>query len=1391
MSKGSRSVLSCLLVACLAAGPALAAKAPEGVKTRAGTARYIVVLDDASLVEELRDLERLTPVTASRELRGPRGKLNLGSEVAKARQKDIDARFREFQAEAAATFGRELIPVHRYTAALNGFSVRLTAKEARRLAKMDGVRTVRLDETFKLQTDAGPGWIGAGRVWSGEGPLDPNRGEGVVIGVIDSGVNWDHPSFADPGEGAPVPDPNVYDHENPFGQQLGLCSDAEVGCNDKLVGVYDFVEDDPDTDVVEEFNNGADNGSHGAHVASTAAGNPVAFSFGVGLPRTLSGVAPRANVVSYRVCYAGDPDDFDDDGCQSSAILAAIDQAVTDGVDVINYSVGGGAFDPWVAPDTLAFLNAVEAGIFVATSAGNDGPNAGTMGRPANAPWITAVGSATHNRVLAGVLRNMSGGGTTPPDDLVGTTLTEDGLSQAPIVHASEFGFPLCGTGEPELAASCGANTGASNPFAPGTFNGEIVVCDRGTYGRVEKGKNLLDAGAGGYVLLNTESNGGEITNEDQHCLPATHLSASRGDELRDWLNTGSGHRGSLSGFQVVLDEDFADRMSDFSSRGPNPSPAENVLKPNVMAPGDLIFAAGPTGSQTIALGGTSMASPHVAGAAALLLAANPDLTPAQIASVLELSATDELARDENLGEATHFDTGAGRVRLFESATAGLYLEESPADFRDADPFEGGDPRTLNLASMTDSNCRATCSFTRTVSAFEGGHSWTASSSGFPEGVVVTVTPDSFDLAANAGQQIEVTVDWSQADVAGQWLFGKVHIDSGGFPTASLPVSVFASIGELPAEWGISTSKSSGFEDFELSGLGELPQATFSTGGLIPAEEITVDLVEDATWEDPFDGSEGTVTLLYDVPADTLWFHTDTPPSASEDVDLFVGFDSNNDGVAQESELVCLSATFEDVEFCDIFTPDQGVWWVVIQNWEDGFDEAPGEGPAQAVTLVSTLVVNDEEANLVATGPGMADPLDDLEVRLTWNDVNVPTGRTLYGAVGISSTSDANIDVGVIPVVLDRLGVALPETRALFSGKETAFALRANTSHQELFIDVPPGAVSLDVSVAGGDAAQNNNLEVDLVPVSFNQAFGAAPDAGGPGNAGSAVSAAGNNGQGPTVSIEDSVDPGRWYVVVTNNGNNPAAVRVTATLTHEGTPIPVYGGLWEPASRPGINQGFEYTPAGPVNAFLWYTYDRDGSPTWYIAAESTAMGNTWTADLFRYTNDGVTQHGTQVGTVSITQLDESDAVLTWTLYGESGSDRVTPLSRACPEVNDPPVSYTGLWFRGVDGLGGASVLADVNQAFIHYLYDGDGRPRWLLAAGGFETDEMVLEQFSGYCPTCSGSVSSESVGVLEVTFDDNTEGEWSLDYEFLPPASGGDQRTESIIKLSDNLACSN
>jgi subtilisin family serine protease len=1348
--------------------------------------RYVVELQDPPLAlyagEELsvRGL-RLQPTTP-RVTGEPR--LDVKSLSSVAYLEYLDERRRSFRSEAASLLGRDIAVTHEYRYASNGLAVEITAAEAELLADSPLVKSIARDEKLQLQTYAGPQWIGADAIWTGDAGIQA-RGENIVVGILDTGINWEHPSFQQVAS-------DGYQHSNPLGSQLGLCSLEEVPCNSKLIGVYDFVEDDPSTeDVVEENTNGKDNNGHGSHVASIAAGNPVNVLVNGVINTQVSGVAPRANVISYRVCYQGEPQTADSAGCGGSFALAAVDQAIEDGVDVINYSVGGDARNPWQGGSVdRSFLSARAAGIFVATSAGNSGPGEATVGSPANAPWITAVGNASHGTIPGNALQNMSGGTTAAPDDMIGASLT-DGTGKLVIVHAKDYGNALCGEGPAESQPTCGGNTGASNPWdGEKPFNGEIVVCDRGTYGRVEKGKNVLLAGAGGYVLANTEE-WGEAIVPDEHCLPGTHIGYENAEILRNWLSSGSGHGASLSGLVLAESDDLGDILRGSSSRGPALSPVEDTLKPNLIAPGTDILAASNNGAQFRELSGTSMSSPHVAGAAALLRSARPGWTPSQLASVLETTATSEIAKDFDGSPATTEEVGAGRPQLGLAVNAGLYLNVSNQEFLAANPAFGGQPRDLNLPGLVDASCTASCSFSRTLTDQGGGGSWAAQAVDFPQGAQVSVSPSSFSLSAAASRTLNITVNVAGTGVINQWVSGKIRLSSPGYPDQYLTVNVFSDGGELPEEWLINDDRNGGWTMFNLSGLVALSDVTFTAGKLTRRNRNAKVLPEDNTNSDPYDSDSGVITRWYELPRGALWLYAETMDSTSEDVDLFVGRDSDGDGRAEESEELCSSTSPDEFERCDLYELPPGDYWVIAQNWTAG---PSGE---DEIALFSAAVEPGEDSSLAVSGPGKTTFNESFPVRVSWDNLNALPGETWLGAVGLGSNREAPNNVGIIPVRFNRTAVSsAAETFPLMNGESHGLALPANGRHDRVFIDVPQGTSSLTVTASGANATQSDALKLELVRLNFSQALTDPPFATPAGNAPVVKSATGSGGNGPSLTIDGGVTAGRWYAVLSNTSSNPVAVSVKADVVFSGTPVERHPGLWSPSSRPQLSQGYDYNWSGNNRAMIWYTYDEDGQPTWYLAAGASDGSNIWTADLMRVTNDGLEQQLAPVGKLSITNLNPSDAMFSFTLHGLSGTDRMMPSSAlTCPDVGGTEKSYTGLWFRGVEGLGGASILMNASiQSQIHYLFDSTGRPRWLLAhdasSPGPAEPNMPMLQYTGYCAVCAtGTVSTEEVGVVSRSFSTENAGSWTLDYLFEAPLGGSVERTDSIVKITDTMAC--
>jgi subtilisin family serine protease len=728
---------------------------------------YAILLEDASVASYRGGVPGLAPTNPS--VLGMR-KLDANSPASQAYYDYLVQRQEEFRQFLSQQLGREITYLRTYRWVLNGVVVEMTPQEAEFVRTLPGVRGVAVNEIRQPLTDRGPTWIGAPTLWGPRNSADCTVdggfcGEGIIVGIIDTGINHDHPSFADVGD-------DGYDHTNPFGagNYKGDCVSNPSWCNDKLIGMYDYT------------NAGAeDDEGHGSHTASTAAGN---FLYNVTLEAptisfpglNISGVAPHANIISYRICDAG--------GCDLLNAASAIDQAVADGVDVLNYSIGGSPLaSPWspFSLDAQAFLDARDAGVFVATSAGNSGPGAETIGSPAYAPWLLTVGANTHDRAFTNSVINMTTDqGTTLPD-IEGRSITS-GYGPAPIVYAGDYGNALCEAGV----------------WPSNQFNGEIVVCDRGVIARVDKSANVADAGGGGMILANDAANGNGL-NADMHSIPSVHITYDDGVTLKNWLANGdTGHTATIAGTQMIVDAaKYADITASFSSRGPNSTLAtQKVIKPDIIGPGvDIIAAVATDGVRTPpeldVYSGTSMSSPHLAGAAALLIQAHPNWQPAEIQSALmSTSWTQDLVKEDWTTPADPFDVGAGRVDLNVASNAGFLMNITRTEYENADPATGGDPSTLNMPSLATDEFNNSWTWTRTLVATRPG-TWEISFD-LPAGMSMTASPATFSFGAAGDAQTVTFTAHGYGFAQDAWYFAQVNFTdtSGASPAAHFPVAV-------------------------------------------------------------------------------------------------------------------------------------------------------------------------------------------------------------------------------------------------------------------------------------------------------------------------------------------------------------------------------------------------------------------------------------------------------------------------------------------------------------------------------------------------------------------------------------------------------------------------
>ncbi len=1002
---------------------------------------FLIRLADAPLATYRGGVVGLQPT--SPVVTGDR-KLDTSAPEAIAYVDYLEASQATFVARMEKAIGRDADVRFTYTNANNGLAVWLTPEEAARVRKLPGVSLLVPDFERELQTDTGPGWIGAPDIWGGaDCTAEDSCGEGMIVGIIDSGINPENPSFADIGG-------DGYDHENPFGSgnYVGVCDpdndgdaetkgyDEDFPCNDKLIGAWGYNS----VDVGYDANTPWDYDGHGSHTASTAAGNFVEATITGGARADelidISGVAPHANIIAYGSC------------CTGSALTASIDQAIADGVDAINYSIGSpSASDVWNDFDTVGFRNAREAGIFVATSAGNEGPGPATVGSPADAPWLTSVAASTHSRTWTNDVSFT--GGDSALATITGNAFT-DGYGPADIVYAGDFGDALCLT-----------------PFPAETWtNDEIVVCDRGQIARTDKGVNVAAGGAAGLILANAESNGLSI-NADAHVIPASHITYPDGVALKAWLASGTGHMATITAGAYVQDPARGDILAGFTSRGPNR--AIDVLSPNIAAPGvDIIAAAG----QSTGLGatsvwdfssGTSMSSPHVAGAGVLLMQQHPDWTPAEVQSALMLTANTDMRDSDEVTPATPFGMGNGLVVLDNANNAGLIMDESAANYVAADPATGGNPQELNLASMANSQCVLECSWERTVTATTGG-TWDIAASA-DGGVVLSVSPTSVTLAEAESATVTVTADVTGAP-SGVWAFGEVTMTSAGIPDSHMPVAVQPSTGSIPDRIDIAARRDAGSQVIaELTAI-EITQLTVETFGLVKGDVTEMMLDEDETNGDAFDNiGDGTVEFItVDIPPDAQRLVAETYDTTSPDLDLFVG----TGDTPGEASLVCMSATGSAAEYCSIDNPIEGTYWVLVQNWASS-------GATDALSL-STAVVAGDAGNMLVEGPAQHPSLDPFDIRVLWDD-EMAQGDKWYGAFSLGTSVATTGNIGVIDVDLDRVGndvtkSVTPGTAEPGDTVTYTITVHPNPTSEDLVYEiedfVPDGVTYVPGSATGG-----------------------------------------------------------------------------------------------------------------------------------------------------------------------------------------------------------------------------------------------------------------------------------------------------------------------------------
>lgn len=873
--------------------------------------------------------------------------------------------------------------VNDYTVALNGFSALLTEQQVRAMRNQPGVLMVLEDQMRYPMTDSSPAFLGL------TGPASAYqtgyKGQGVVVGIIDTGIWPEHPSFADDGS-YPAPPTGPLPCE--FGNTAHNPLDVAFTCNNKLIGARQMLATyraligaTPD-----EYNSARDDNGHGTHTASTAAGNAGVAATVLGIPRgNISGIAPRAHVIAYK--------GLGNQGGFTSDLAAAIDQAVADGVDVINYSIGSAT--PSIAADEIAFLFAADAGVYVATSAGNSGPGASTIGAPAFAPWVTTVGASTQSRFFQGTITLGNGAQYT------GASIT-GGVGPAPLIDAATAGGDLC-------------IFGTLNPAA---VSGKIVLCRRGTNARAEKSREVLRAGGVGMIMYEN-SNVGSLFS-DTHWVPSVHVDNTPGLAIKAYIAANPGAATASITAQQIGTWPYAPSMTDFSSRGPNGFSLD-LIKPDITAPGIQILAGGsptpdpnttPPGELFQAIAGTSMSSPHMAGLFALMKQANPDWSAAIAKSAFMTTAHQNVLNNDRVNPATPFDRGAGHVNpgkpnhkgsAFQPGLAydaglneyfGFLCDAFPAIFVDpagtcAALAAAGVPTRavdLNLPSIGISRVAGTETVYRTVTSVAKESGWRTYkvSVQAPPGYSVSVSPSTITLKSGQSATYAVTVTNVSAPL-GQFRFGSLTWkDKTSHYEVYSPIAVRGIAFSAPAE--VTGSGVSGSTSFSVN-FGYTGAYNATAHGLVPATVNADTVLQDPNQSfAPSDVGAGGADA-YSIPVSGAAHLRVALPAAgaepSSDLDLYL----YNPGGALVASSTGGSGSDEEI---NVANPANGTWTVFVHGWL-----APGG--SSDYTLYHWVISATPGGNMTASGPPSATIGTVGTVNVSWTGATA--GQWHLGAV--------------------------------------------------------------------------------------------------------------------------------------------------------------------------------------------------------------------------------------------------------------------------------------------------------------------------------------------------------------------------------------------------------
>ncbi|KAL5817063.1 hypothetical protein ACOSQ3_025441 [Xanthoceras sorbifolium] len=564
--------------------------------------------------------------------------------------------------EVVESSSLENILVRSYKRSFNGFAAKLTDNERQKLSSMEGVVSVFPSRTFHLQTTRSWDFMGLNESISRKRNVESN----IIVGVIDTGIWPESESFSDEGFGPP---PKKW---------KGACRGGNnFTCNNKIIGARYYNSSAPGTSTRDEE-------GHGSHTASTAAGNQVKDASFYGLAKgTARGGVPSARIAAYKVCYP-------DRGCEGADILSAFDDAIADGVDLITISIGHATETEFNEdPIAIGAFHAMANGILTVNSAGNNGPEASSLSSVA--PWLFSVAASTTDRLIVDNI--ILGNGR----KIEGTSINSFSFNgkKLPLVRGKEISSDSCTTDDAEICAlGC---------LDSSKVKGKIVICDElSGYGVAR------EAGAAGTIMKNDPLK--EISFVAS--FPASAVNSTEYNAVLSYKNSTTNPQAEILKSETIEDS-AAPVVIGFSSRGPNLLVPE-IIKPDISAPGVHILAAyspiapisGDTSDKRSVkyniISGTSMACPHVAGAAAYIKTFHPDWSPSAIKSAIMTTAW---TMDPTKNKDGEFAYGSGHVDPLKAINPGLVYETLKPDYIKMLCSIGLSDKVLRSISGDNSTC--------------------------------------------------------------------------------------------------------------------------------------------------------------------------------------------------------------------------------------------------------------------------------------------------------------------------------------------------------------------------------------------------------------------------------------------------------------------------------------------------------------------------------------------------------------------------------------------------------------------------------------------------------------------------------------------------------------